>query len=484
MAALRRSLLVTTLTAALRTLAVAAAGALAVPAAASAQVVETPEPFDSAGRIVEITPSVAARLQLQPPAWRITGDYQGARLFTLGNEGYVIVVTRRSGVVERYSITGEDREYLRARTSSLPANLREQLEREAGRQAGNLGEGLRRAARTVNRQARNAFVRDQLILGLGVYGPSFALAISDNGAAQGAAYLLAAGTTFFGALEVTRQLDVTSAMHHLSTHGAVRGGGVGGLSAFALVDNETDADEDAIAAGVFIGSVAGTAAGLYFGQRMREGEAQAAGFGSDFVAAATLGAMLAADPSGEDKFLSREQAAAIAAAFLAGYPLGSVYARAAPYNVTAGDVYTLYIATALGVVAAVPFIIEGDPGDQTEALALIVGGAVGAVAGDRLLVRRLDHSRGDGWLVGLGAVAGGLMGAGLYTLANPDGDNDAIPWALMAAGGVAGIALAERYVEPDRDAGRTASRLRFNPAAVGLAAAGVRGAHPILSFTF
>jgi hypothetical protein len=491
MAPLRR-LLVATL---LRTLGVAGV-CTATAAAASAQVVESPEPFDSAGRVVAITPSIAARLQLQPPAWRITGDYRDARLFALGNEGYVIVVTRRSGVVERYSITREDREYLRVRTSTLPADLREQVEREVGRQAESLGEGMRRAGRTVSRQARNAFVRDQLLLGLGVYGPSFAVAITDNDAAAGAAYLLAAGTTFFGALEVTRSMNVTSAMQHLSTHAAVRGGAVGGGLAYAITGrdddvvfpgggvDEGDVNDDAIGAGIFLGSVGGAAAGLLLGRGIGEGEAQAAGFGSDFLASATLGAFFMADADAGDRFLSREQAAGIAVAFIAGYPLGAAYARAARYNVTAGDAYTLYISTALGVAAATPFIIDGDPGDQTVAAVLTLGGLAGAVAGDRFLVRRFDHSRGDGWLVGLGAVAGGLMGAGLYTLINPDSDNDAIPWALLAGGGVAGVALAERYIGADGDAGRSASRFRFTPGGLGLAAAGVHGRHPVLSFTF
>ena len=99
----------------------AATGAAATRA--SAQVVEVPEAFDSAGRVTVITPPVAARLQLSPPAWRITGDYTGARLYALGAEGWVIVVERRDGAVERYAITAPDREYLRARTSTLPAGF-------------------------------------------------------------------------------------------------------------------------------------------------------------------------------------------------------------------------------------------------------------------------------------------------------------------------------------------------------------------------
>jgi hypothetical protein len=446
---------------------------LLVAGRAGAQVVETPQPFDSAGRVMAITPSIAARLQLTPPAWRITGDYSEARLFALGNEGYVIVVTRPSGVVERYSVTPEEREYLRVRVSTLPPDLPSQV-----------SAGMRRAASNANRATRNAFVRDQVILGLLVYAPSFATTITNNGTAWTAGYLLAAGSSFFGALEASRELNITPAMHHLSTQAAVRGGAIGGLLSYGI--SGTD-DEHAIAAGVFFGSVGGTAAGLYFGQEMREGVAQAAGFGADALAALTVGTLFMAQGDGTtpSERLRPEWALWIGGAALAGYPLGALYARRAPYNVTAGDVYALYVSSVVGVAAAVPFIIDGHPTDREVATALTSGLVLGAVAGERFLVRRVDHSRGDGTLLGLGAIAGGLMAAGLFTLINQDSEKDAVQWAFAAAGGIAGMALTERYLTPDRDAGRTASsRIRFTPGALALAAAGVPGRFPVLNVAF
>jgi hypothetical protein len=440
---------------------------------AGAQVVETPQPFDSAGRVMAITPSIAARLQLTPPAWRITGDYSEARLFSLGNEGYVIVVTRPSGVVERYSVTPEEREYLRVRTSKLPPDL-----------ASQVTEGVRRAARNANRATRNAFVRDQVLLGLLIYAPSFATTITDNEAAWGAGYLLAAGSSFFGALEASRNLNITPAMHHLSTQAAVRGAGIGALLAYGLAG--VDPDENAIAAGVFFGSIGGTAAGLTFGRHMTEGGAQAAGYGADAMAGLALaGVFIVDDDVDLDDRFRPEHGLWIGGAALAGYPLGALYARYAPYNVTAGDVYSLYVTTLVGAATAMPFIVDRDLNDRTTAAAIAAGGVVGAIAGDRFFVRRADHSRGDGTLLGLGAIAGGLMGAGLYALINPDDDGGATTWGFAAAGGIGGLALTERYITPDRDAGRTASsRIRFTPGALALAAAGVPGRFPVLNVAF
>src|SRR5688500_19723522 len=93
---------------------------LLVGPAAAAQIVETPQAFDSAGRLMTITPSIAARLQLGPPAWRVVGDYTEARLYSLGGGAYVLAVTRRDGSIERFAITESDRAYLRERTSTLP----------------------------------------------------------------------------------------------------------------------------------------------------------------------------------------------------------------------------------------------------------------------------------------------------------------------------------------------------------------------------
>lgn len=447
---------------------------LAIGAArADAQVVETPQPFDSAGRIMVITPSQAARLHLTPPAWRITGDYNEARLFALGNEGFVIVVTRPSGVVERYSVTPEERAYLRVRASTLEPDLPSQVTA-----------GVRRAARNANRATRNAFVRDQVLLGLAIYAPSFATTITDNDAAWAAGYLLAAGSTFFGALEASRDLEITPAMHHLSTQAAVRGAGIGGLIAYGIAG--VDPNDNAIAAGIFFGSVGGTAAGLTFGRHMTEGGAQAAGFGADALGGLALAGVFIVDDDAGDKFRP-EHGLWIGSAALLGYPLGALYARHAPYSVTAGDVYALYVTTALGAVAALPFVVGGDRSNRANALALAAGGVLGGLAGDRFLVRRFDHSRGDGMLLGLGTGAGALMGAGLYALIKPDdrtGSSAAI-WSFAAAGGVGGLLLTERYIAPDGDSGRSASsRLRFTPGSLALAAAGVPGQFPVLNFSF
>lgn len=436
---------------------------LLVAPGAAAQVVETPQPFDSAGRLMAITPAIAARLQLGPPAWRVVGDYSEARLYALGGDAYVLAVTRRDGAVERYSITGADRAYLLERTSALPPRF---------------------AARP-DRGDRNKFIRNQTILGLIVYAPAFADAITDDDAGGASAYLLMAGATFFGASQLARDFTITPAMRSLSTHGALHVAASGGALAYALgAGGENDVDDDAVSAGIFLGGIAGTAAGLYFGNNMTTGQAVAAGFGADVSALTMLGGILAAMGGDDIRFdASRADAALLVAAAGVGYPAGYLYARTVPYKVTGGDIGTLWLSGLLGASTTGIFIAGESPGLTTTALTLTGGFLGGLIAGDRIFVRRFDHTAGDATQMALGGLAGGLIGLGIANLVDKN-DNGHLGMGLFTAGAAGGIAVTRALIEPGGDEGRFSSRLRLNPTGAVLAATGVRGRFPLLSVSF
>src|SRR5207247_7557991 len=80
---------------------------------AGAQVSETPTSFDTAGTVRGITPSLATRLGLAPPTWPVPGDFVEARLFTVSTGGYVIVVERRDGRLDRFPLSADDAAALR-----------------------------------------------------------------------------------------------------------------------------------------------------------------------------------------------------------------------------------------------------------------------------------------------------------------------------------------------------------------------------------
>ena len=441
---------------------------VALASSLGAQATEVPEPFDSAGRVAVVTPTIAARLQLLPPAWRITGDYEGARLYRLSDDAYVVVVTRRDGTVERYAITAADREYLRARTSALPPDLEAQI-RGAARDVVRGG---------IDRASRNAFIRNQTLLGLGIYAPSFAAAVTDDEAGQVASYLLVAGLSFFGASSLSRELTITEPMNDLATSAAIKGA-LGGWAIAASLD----APEDGAAASVFVGSLAGTAAGLYFGRRMSESQVAAAGFVSSALALTTTGVLQTIHHGPED-IGWRAQAGVIAGVGLLGYPIGATWPRRVSYNVTPGDIRTLWTTGVLGAALA-STITARDGVDASARWASGTGGFVaGVLLGDRVLVRRYDYTTGDANLLGLGAGAGALMGAGIYALVDRDRENQTLLLGLSSAGGVAGAALTNYYLNSRPDVGRTAGRLRVAPEGLALAAMGVRGAHPVLTLEF
>lgn len=424
---------------------------------AAAQVVERPVPFDSAGRLMVVTPSMVAKMELLPPVWQITGDFREARLYDLGAGTYVLTVTRPGGAVERYPMSGDDVAYLRARASNIPPALVDDLRTSVG--------------------VRRAFITNQTVLGLLVYAPAFALAVTNDDAGRLATYLLVAGGTYFGAASLSREIEITSPQNTLATHMGVHGAAMGFGTAYAM-----DGRNDARAAGTFAGGLLGTAAGLYFGRGLTTGETRAMGFGADATALITLGALHLDERMAENGPTSRDHVAMLVGAGAIGYGLGLNYARRASYNITSGDISVLWMSGAIGAVAAYSAVVNGDHGVQVGAPVATAGFIAGLVAGDRLLVSRYDHSIGEGTTVAIGAGAGGLMGMGVGVLI--DRDNEALSVALGAVGAAVGIAATERIFPPNGDAGRSAARVRFHPMNAGLAALGVPGRLPVLSIAF
>jgi hypothetical protein len=461
--------------------------ALAIATRASAQVVEVPEAFDSAGRVTVITPPVAARLQLSPPAWRITGDYTGARLYALGAQGWVIVVERRDGAVERYAITAPDREYLRARTSTLPAGFDEQI--------GKVGTGLSNVGQEIRTAVRNdAFVAHQGVLAALVYGPAFAYALSNETPGRVAAYVLGAGGTFYAATQLARTRTITPEQTVFSTMTAIHGAGALWGLAYAANGNS-----NVQGAAAFVGGVGGTMAALAASPRLTEGEVAGAQFGGDALGL-TAFLMTRAGHDRSHGYPTRGEAAILATSVIVGYPLGLQYARSASYNVTPGDVGAMWATGAVGGLSAWTIahaiVRNGDTPRGTSAYrdkhqtatnsAAAGGFIVGAVAGDLLLTRRFDHTPYEAGMLGLGAAGGALVGAGAYTLFSGAREKGATaPYIAATVGAVGGLALAEALMPPRDDAGpQTALRLHVDPMGFALAAAHAPGMHSLVQLQF
>lgn len=438
-----------------------------------AQVIEKPVAFDNAGLLTVVTPSIADRAGLRPPTWPVSGEFSEARLFTTDDMSFILTVTRQSGVVERYNLSAADRDAIRASVSLLP---REML--------------------SPRNDARNAFIRNQTLLGLGVYGPAFAGAIGDNAGAATAGYLVVAGGTFFAASELSRRMFISRAQNDLSTNTGLNGALTGAGLVYIL-----HGGNNSQWAGAFVGGLGGTALGLAAGRGMTESEAVGAGFGSDVGALIAFGVAEAGKgespsssfctyppslppgvPSCRDRTY-RGEVATIIAAGLIGYPLGFLYPRNAMYNVTPGDIQTLWTTAVLGGLAGAALLPES-PKRRTAFTVVTAGGILGIVAGDRFLVRRLDHSRTDAARLSLGTTAGMLMGAGVAALVDKDFRNPRTVFALATAGGIAGLIATEHYISPGADAGRGRIQLGFNPASIPMLLSRAPGNYPLFNVRF
>jgi hypothetical protein len=409
-----------------RTASFAIALAMSAAAPAGAQILETPVPFDSTGKVPTVTPGLAQRLGLGAPGWPVTGEFERVRLYRSSTGEYVLVAERRDGALERWPMVQAEGDALRSRVAS---SLRESTR------------GIGTQTTVASEPAGNSFVRRQASLGTLLYGPAAMFMMADenggDGSAAGAAYFFVAGGTFFAAM-ARRQASppVTTAQNNLSTWGAIHGAALGGAAAYMM---DTESGQGA-AGMIFAGSVGGTVLGLAAAKDMTDAESAASSFAATSAALTTLGVAGAIDMY-EDEGSSRGAIGLASGALIAGHLMGPRYPRRADYVVTAGDVRSLWVPGVIGASAAlVPFVDSDDDNGNAAAAAVTAGFVGGVLLGDRLLVKPYDHSTSDAVLLWTGATAGALVGGGLSVLADADGK-------LAQAAGVTGATLGALFTE-------------------------------------
>ncbi len=438
---------------------VAALGAQASTISPVVQI-ERPMSFDAAQRLFVLTPTLAARLKLSAPDWPLGGDWTEARLFqldTTASSPAVLVAHRVDGAVARYVLSADGLSRLqRAVTEAL-------LAQGAGAADARGGTSM-----VLSEPAGNAFVRNQTTLGLIAYGPATSYMLSESsGQAAFGGYLVAAGTSFFVAANMVRSRSITRAQTILSFHGGTRGSAVGAAVA-TIIDAEGGVGRGLP---ILAGALGGTVAGFSRARGFSDGEAASSGFVADISALTTLGIAGAFGAFKDDEvvFVNGFQRAdpgpptrtrvALGLAIgsgLAGYAIGPRYARRSAYNVTAGDVDVALTSALLGATLANAVVSSSISGEGR--MAVSTGGLIlGALAADWSKVRHADRTSSDGTLVQLGAIAGALMGGGFAVMADAEEQAAA---GLVAVGGFAGLALADAFVRPARDAGPKRGVLR------------------------
>jgi hypothetical protein len=441
----------------------------------SAQVVETPVPFDSAARVRSLTPALAQRFALGPPAWPVLGDFVAARLYSVSGGGNVLAVERANGQIERYALA-EDQ----------VAALRSAVEVALVASAEPVRPG-RPAEATLS--ARRAFARNQMILSTVVHGP-FIASFADDGKTGTALYLLSVGASFFVVNNIAKNLNVTHTQNALATDGTLRGAAATSGLLFAFGGDGVD--RKVYSAVGLAGALGGAKLGFDYGRRLTDSEGQAARKFSTLGAAMTLGVLGALGTIDDE---DRPIIGAAVAGGLAGYVLGPTYPRRAGYNVTAGDVRTLPVGAILGAAAGLtPFIRNDSNRVQVLFGAATAGGIAGTLLFDRVLVRKFDYSNADATQLWLGTLAGGLLGSALVVLAEPQ--SVAVGVGMVTAGAIVGTIGGHSLAKPNdagpRGASRDgrlpvrlgATRVQFEPANLALAASHIAGNHPLVRLTF
>jgi len=437
-----------------------------------AQTIERPQAFDSAQRVVAVTPALAGRLRLEAPVWPARGDYREARLYTVEpTGGFVLVVQQTSGVLERYPLTDDERGALRAVIDAAMST--------SGRPSGES------ATDVVSEPAGNAFARHQTALAATIYAP-LAASLADDGSAAGALYLLVTGGTFFASYAATQSTPFTRAQSALAADLGLAAGANGFLIGYAA-SGRTDRNVRAVA---FASAVAGTIAGATLGQSLSDAEAHGAYLGIESSSAAAVVASIGFGQPG------RGTATAVVAVAPIGYLLGVQYPRRAGYHVTAGDVEAVGTVGLIGTLATGAVIEHMDHPSDRQAAGFLAGGFLaGALLGDRVIAHRLDLTEAQASILNVAAGAGALIGAAVPVIAGSSDASSTL--ASGAVGAVLGMSVIASSFHPGGaselpGAGRFRSaRPSFHGVALSVHSAsavaaliGIPGRHALVRLTF
>lgn len=448
-----------------------------------AQSVERPIGFDSAGRVMVITPELARRFALDSTHWPVGDDFRDARLYATAPGMAVLAVRRADESVTRYELDEAARERLRAAIQAATVRRGIVVSEEGGD--------------VVVESAARGFVRHQKLVAATLYAPAAAALVGGQSGA-GATYAIVAGGSYFALNEMVERVHITRAQADLANDGAWRGASMAVMSLYAA----NAGDSRTYSAGIIAGGIAGTVAGYRRGRAFTDAEAAAAAGASTMLGLTSAG-LLGAAGLFDSVATLRPAMLPIMAAMGLGWGIGPSYPRRATYGVTSSDVGLVRMSSWLGAAAALTPMLASDDVDGHLASGVATAGlVVGALVGDRAFARPVDHSRADYRSILLAVGAGSTLFGAIPALAQSG--NAALTLGAWTAGAVFGASYAERKIRarlarglPPSGAGGTAAharhpaaerdarvQLHFSPTSAMAAAAGSRGTHRILQVTF
>ncbi|KPJ54147.1 hypothetical protein AMJ39_01740 [candidate division TA06 bacterium DG_24] len=298
-----------------------------------------------------------------------------------------------------------------------------------------------------DRTGRTKLLITTTLLSLGYYGWALPVVFDVGGKGGAALYFMTSGAGFFVPRAATERIPVTDAAATLALYGATRGI-AHGICLDYVFRGEDVGGRDAIAFGMVASVVEGVAGFSVANQLdMTPGTAEVisvmgdAGLGFGLLTADVAGFF----DDGEEK--SRQAAASALFGSGVGVAAGGMLSRMEPY--TRDDAYVLRAAGLLGAYLPLALVDIADPeNDKAYTAASMAGLAIGHGIG-HYLVRDKDFGSGQGMMVTLGEVAGGLFGLGLAHLAATEGrDHSTLYLTASSIGATIGFWSMYRSVAP------------------------------------
>jgi hypothetical protein len=313
----------------------------------------------------------------------------------------------------------------------------------------------------LDQEGRTKLIVGITTLSLGYYGWAIPVAFEvDDSKLAVALYMLTGGAGFFFPFSITKDIAVTDAAATLSIYGGYRGI-VHGI-ALANVFSKDPSSKAVILSGMVASIVEGIC-GFHIANssNMSAGTAEVIGTGGDFGIGYGLGIAHLADLEDQAVWGS------ILLSSGAGLFVGNSLAKSQPY--TRGDAYVLSTAGLLGayIPLAIVDIAEGE--DKAYSTASMVGATIGLWAGHSL-VKGKDFTTGQGRLVGLGTMVGGLVGSGLAYLMSSDNDNSVLFLTSSAIGASGGFWIMYNSFAEKAQATKEGLSWNFNIEPAGLLA--------------
>lgn len=380
-------------------------------------------PLDSNGKIGILDSKLEQKLGL----FSEYPNFMEARLFQINDTSYVLEVYYRPGrdlLKNRWPLSLEGIRTFRQKVSSRLAETTSHM--------------------ALDQDGRSQWIAGLMALSLGYYGWAVPASLDvDNGKVGVALYMLTGSAGFYIPYSATRNRSVTDAAATLSLYGGSRGIAHGIVFA-SLVDNEP-AERGVLASGMLF-SMAESFAGFQLANRLdlSSGTSEVMGVVGDFGMGLGFGTAHLFD------FYDQENGRAIATSVLAESGLGmwAGYRLACQQPYTRGDARVLSAAGLLGAYLPLALVDVSGTDNKKIYTAASMAGSVAGLGFGQHLVKDKDFSTGQGNLVQLGQLAGGLLGLGAaYLVTSQNQDNSILYLTASAVGAATGFWLMVRSFE-------------------------------------